>query len=98
MPDSARAKLIEGAFELLRTQVHTGEQNPVGLFELPTAQRVVVAQLADARPADSGFELDIRSMQNQMQYSGGRVHALLMDWFEPESLHARTTYVPSRRR
>jgi hypothetical protein len=97
LPDAAREKLVEGAFDLLQTQVQTGKPNPVGLIELPKASRVVVARLDQARPADSGFELELRAMQTQMQYAGSRTVGLLGEWFDPESLQKRTKYEPDSR-
>ncbi|MFI5381453.1 MAG: hypothetical protein ACHRHE_19315 [Tepidisphaerales bacterium] len=89
---ASRARLIQGAFDLLQKQIRTGEPHPVGLIELPRAGRVVIAQLLEAKPAESGLGMEWQTIQMQMQYARMRTAALVGDWFDPESFHKRTKY------
>jgi len=92
LPDAAYPKLIEGAFALVQTRLKTGRQHPVDIIELPRAATVVVAELADARPATED-PLLVTIMQRRAEVE--RTGQLLAMWFQNDAIRSRTQYVPA---
>ncbi len=93
--EESMPKFVEGAFELLRTRLSTGNAHPVGLIELHRSDRVVVAQLLDAKPLIEHDSLMLEGrLLVELRLKQQIVRELAADWFNPKAIRERMQFRP----
>ena len=85
---TAREDLGKGAQKLLE-QASESDKHPEGLIELPTAQRVVVAELAGAQLAFPEWFAQMEVVSSEQQQ---RAQKLADEWFSYNSVVSRLAY------
>ena len=92
LPAGSVPQFVQQSFDLLRERLRTGTENPVGVIQLPQTQTVMVAQLAQAKPAekDSGFDTQVMFLQHQMRSM--RAASMMPGWFDPQSIEQRMNF------
>lgn len=88
LPEWASRDLIRGAFDLVTQRLSTGKEHPAAIIELPSARRVVVAQLVNAEPATESPFAQFQREQAKSQIKT----SLLVQWFDPDAIHERMKF------
>jgi hypothetical protein len=96
LPRAANVDFAREAFKLLSLAAETGQDHPIRLIELPSAGRVIVAELQEVQALWTEQTHYLAEGQAAAQLAQIMEQPLRMQWFDYNSLVSRTGYEPRR--
>src|SRR5918999_1145255 len=88
LPADARDKLVGHAFDLL-ARTTPDRPHPTGVVELPTAGRVVVAELAEVQRPWKDDDQELLAYEVGRQIANSRALRVLSDYFKLSTVKRR---------
>lgn len=93
--DAARQAFVEGAFELLSSSDPGDPKHPVGVVEIPPADRAATAQVNQVKPIWSTESAGETEISQQVQVMEMRMQFFRNAWFKYDAVKARLNYQPA---